>query len=75
MVANFVIPVEQATTPFTQARRAMQEKYLAEIGTRFATPVVQIPLLAQEVKGLEMLAELGEQVFQKNLAAETMASR
>ena len=75
VVANFVIPVEQATTPFTQARRAMQEKYLAEIGTRFATPVVQIPLLAQEVKGLEMLAELGEQVFQKNLAAETMASR
>jgi hypothetical protein len=30
----------------------------------FATPVLQIPLLAQEVKGLEMLARLGEQVYQ-----------
>ncbi len=28
VVANFVIPVEQATTPFTQSRRTVQEKYL-----------------------------------------------
>jgi arsenite/tail-anchored protein-transporting ATPase len=31
IVANFVIPPEQATTPFARSRRAMQEKYLAEI--------------------------------------------
>ena len=42
----------------------MQEKYLVEIGERFATPVVQVPLMAQEVKGLEMLAGLGEQIYQ-----------
>lgn len=64
VVANLVIPPEQATTPFVQARRAMQEKYLAEIGERFATPVLQVPLMAQEVKGLEMLAMLGEQIYQ-----------
>jgi len=64
VVANLVIPPEQATTPFVQARRAMQEKYLAEIGERFATPVLQVPLMAQEVKGLEMLARLGEQIYQ-----------
>jgi arsenite-transporting ATPase len=64
VVANLVIPPEQATTPFVQARRAMQEKYLAEIGERFATPVLQVPLMAQEVKGLEMLASLGEQIYQ-----------
>jgi arsenite-transporting ATPase len=63
VAANFVIPPEQATTPFVRARRAMQEKYLAEIGERFATPVLQIPLLPQEVKGLEMLAVLGERIF------------
>lgn len=63
VVANFVIPPEQATTPFVQARRAMQEKYLTEIGERFGVPVVQIPLLPHEVKGLAMLAELGEQVY------------
>jgi arsenite-transporting ATPase len=63
VVANMVIPPEQATTPFVHSRRAMQEKYLAEIGTRFGVPLVQIPLLPYEVKGLEMLAELGEQVY------------
>ena len=63
VVANFVIPAEQATTPFTQSRRAMQEKYLQEIAQRFAVPVVQVPLLAHEVKGIPMLIELGQQVY------------
>jgi arsenite-transporting ATPase len=63
VVANMVIPPEQATTPFVQARRAMQEKYLAEIADRFGVPVLQIPLLSREVKGLAMLAELGDAVL------------
>jgi arsenite/tail-anchored protein-transporting ATPase len=63
VVANFVIPAEQATTPFTQARRVMQEKYLGEIAQRFAVPVVQVPLLPYEVKGIPMLIELGQQVY------------
>jgi arsenite-transporting ATPase len=62
VVANFVIPPEQATS-FAQARRNMHEKYLAEIRQRFAVPVLEIPLLPQEVKGLEMLAELGELAY------------
>jgi arsenite-transporting ATPase len=63
VVTNFLIPPEQATTPFTRARRAMQEKYLAEIAQRFPVPMLQIPLLPHEVRGLEMLTELGEQVY------------
>jgi len=62
VVANFVIPPEQVT-PFAQARRNMQVKYLAEIRERFDTPVLEVPLLSQEVKGLEMLAELGELTY------------
>jgi anaerobic glycerol-3-phosphate dehydrogenase len=42
----------------------MQEKYMAEITERFAAPMVQIPLLPGEVKGLALLTELGEQVYQ-----------
>ena len=57
-------PARTGHHTFAQARRSMQEKYLAEIGERFATPVLEIPLLPQEVKGLEMLAELGEQIYQ-----------
>jgi len=63
VVSNFIIPPEQATTPFVQSRRAMQEKYMAEIAERFGVPLVQIPLLPQEVKGLAMLAELGQKIF------------
>jgi arsenite-transporting ATPase len=74
VVANFVIPPEQATTPFVQARRAMQEKYLVEIAERFATPILQIPLLAQEIKGLTMLAELGERIYQSDLIAQDLVS-
>jgi arsenite-transporting ATPase len=61
-VANFVIPPEQST-PFAQARRKMHEKYLAQIHQRFSTPILEIPLLPQEVKGLEMLAELGNLAY------------
>ena len=68
VVANFVIPLEQATTPFVKARRAMQEKYLAEIAERFPVPVLQIPLLPQEVKGLEALTALGDQVYGREQA-------
>lgn len=63
VVANFVIPPGKITTPYVQARRAMQEKYLMEIEQRFGVPVIQIPLLPQEVKGLAMLRELGEMIF------------
>ena len=63
VVANMVIPREQTTTPFVQSRRVMQEKYLKEIAKRFSVPLVQIPLLPNEIKGLKMLTELGEQMY------------
>ncbi|HRQ37026.1 MAG TPA: TRC40/GET3/ArsA family transport-energizing ATPase [Chloroflexota bacterium] len=68
-VANFVIPEEQADTPFTKSRRAMQAHYLAEIQERFDTPVLTIPLLPQEVQGLDMLAALGEQMYSEAVLA------
>lgn len=68
VVANFVIPPAQVT-PFAQARRTMQVKYLAEIRRRFSTPVLEIPLLPQEVKGLAMLVELGEQLYSEKVLA------
>ena len=68
VVANFIIPPEQATTPFARARRAMQEKYLTEIAERFPVPLLQIPLLPREVSGLALLVELGERVYQNGQA-------
>jgi arsenite/tail-anchored protein-transporting ATPase len=63
VVANMVIPPEQTTTPFVKSRRVMQKKYLREITQRFNVPLVQIPLLSNEIKGLKMLTKLGEQMY------------
>lgn len=63
VVANFVLDPKDCTTPFTRARRAMQEKYLAEISERFPVPMIQLPLLPHEVKGLDLLTALGEQLY------------
>jgi arsenite-transporting ATPase len=63
VVANLVLPPDQCTTPFSRARRAMQEQYLGEIAERFSVPVLQIPLLPHEVKGLDVLMALGEQIY------------
>lgn len=63
VVANLVLPPEECTTAYTCARRAMQEKYLAEMAARFPVPILQVPLLPHEVKGLEVLTELGERIY------------
>jgi arsenite-transporting ATPase len=63
VIANQVLPVEACNTPFSQARWTMQQRYLAEIGARFPVPVLQIPLLPAEIKGLDLLARLGEQLY------------
>jgi arsenite-transporting ATPase len=63
VVANQVVPAEACTTPFSRARGAMQQKYLAQIRERFPVPVVEIPLLPREVTGLDLLTELGEQLY------------
>jgi arsenite-transporting ATPase len=65
VVANYIIPQEQTDNAFVHSRRAMQNKYLQEISKKFNVPIVQIPLLPQEIKGLEMLTELGEKIYGK----------
>ena len=70
IIANMVIPPDQANTAFSRARRSMQEKYLSEMMERFQLPVAHIPLMPQEVKGLDMLVELGEEIFEKALVED-----
>lgn len=65
VVVNQVIPAESASTPFVMARRRMQEKYLGEIAKTFPVPTLHIPLQPNEIKGLSMLAALGDQILGK----------
>jgi arsenite-transporting ATPase len=63
VVANMVLPAEACTTPYTQARRRMQQRYLADIDRRFDAPVLEVPLVDGEVAGLDRLNDMGDRLF------------
>ena len=60
VVANQVITPEQATNAFFRRRRAMQQKYLTEIDRRFGVPVLEIPLLGEEPRGIGPLERIAQ---------------
>jgi arsenite-transporting ATPase len=55
VVANMVLPEEVCGNDFFRNRRLMQIKYLNEINKRFNLPVLQFPMMQEEVKGLKGL--------------------
>lgn len=55
VVANLILPEEVCINDFFKSRRAMQMRYLAEINDRFNLPVLQIPMMQEEIKGMELL--------------------
>ncbi|MCC5912126.1 MAG: ArsA family ATPase [Clostridiaceae bacterium] len=63
-VANLIIPEEQAITPFYQKRRNMQLGYIEEIKETFKdAELLKVPMLEDEIKGITMLKEIGDQIF------------
>lgn len=64
VVANMVLPEEVCVTPYTRARWEMQQGYLAQVERRFAAPVLEVPLRATEVTGIDRLDELVDDLFQ-----------
>lgn len=52
VVANMILPQDACTNVFFKNRRNMQIRYLAEIQNRFQLPVLQFPLMQEEIKGL-----------------------
>jgi len=64
VVANLIIPEEQAVTPFFKKRRNMQLNYIEEIKDKFKdSKLIQVPMFGEEIKGLDMLKEIGNQIF------------
>jgi arsenite-transporting ATPase len=55
VVANMVLPEEVCKNDFFRNRRKMQMRYLKEIKVRFNLPMLQFPMLQEEIKGLEQL--------------------
>ena len=55
VVANMILPEEVCSNNFFKNRRQMQLKYLQEIKDRFNLPVLQFPMMQDEIKGLGRL--------------------
>jgi arsenite-transporting ATPase len=56
VVANMILLEEVCVNDFFKNRRKMQMKHLMEIKKRFNLPVLQFPLMQDEIKGLERLS-------------------
>lgn len=68
VVANMIIPEEQAVTSFFKNRRNMQLKYLEEIKERFnEAAVLVVPMYESQIKGLEMLERISHNIFEESL--------
>jgi arsenite-transporting ATPase len=63
VAVNYLLPQDYGKNRFFNNRRKQQEKYLIEIKQRFKTPMLTVPLLEHEPKGLGKLRELGRMIF------------
>jgi len=57
VIANMVLPEEACRNDFFINRRKMQIRYLKEIRDRFNLPMLQFPMLQEEIKGLGQLKQ------------------
>lgn len=71
VVANQVIPAGQATNRFFSNRRQMQTRYLGEIEERFGTPVLVMPLLDHEIRGLPVVRRAADLLFGPEVSVDT----
>lgn len=64
IIANLIIPPEQAKSPFFQKRRNMQLRYIENIKEKFEkAAIIEMPLFEKEIKGLEMLEKISMDLF------------
>ncbi len=63
IVANLILPEAILTNDYLKQRKAMQTKYLGEMGKRFQAPIVQLPLMPEDLMGKEKLAQAGLSLY------------
>jgi arsenite-transporting ATPase len=65
IIINHVLTPEAADSAFNRSRREMQLRYIEELERTYspAMPVVQLPLQAFEVKGVEVLEKVERLLF------------
>ncbi len=65
IVANLILPGSILTNNYLKQRSTMQGKYLKEMYKRFSAPIVQLPLLADDLIGKEKLKQAGFMLYGK----------
>jgi arsenite-transporting ATPase len=65
VVANMILPEDVCTNDFFRNRRQMQWHYLREVKERFKLPILQLPLMDAELKGLHQLGVAGRLLDRK----------
>jgi arsenite-transporting ATPase len=63
IIINGVYPMEVCDNPFMLARFVKQQKFLESINQEFKVPAKVIELGASEIKGVELLREIGKELF------------
>jgi arsenite-transporting ATPase len=68
IVANMLLPEASCTNDFFAERRRMQMKYLKKIAGLFRLPVLQVPLMGDELMGIASLKTAGSVIMAGNEA-------
>ncbi|MGM0471578.1 MAG: ArsA family ATPase [Bacillota bacterium] len=65
VIANQILPKEYCTTPYFEKRSAKQDEQLEVMADKFEAPIIKMPLLAEEIKGLDTLITAGEKLYEE----------
>ena len=65
VVANQILPSEYCTTPYFKKRKKMQDQHLERMKDKFSSPILEMPLFSEEIKGLNILIEAGKELYQE----------
>ncbi len=63
IVANLVLPDSIVTNDYLRQRKSMQEKYLGQMSERFMVPIIQLPLLAEDLIGEDNLRQAAQILY------------
>ncbi|MDZ7671745.1 MAG: ArsA family ATPase [Halanaerobiales bacterium] len=75
VVANQILLKEYCTTDFFEKRYNLQQKHLSRAKELFTAPLVTLPLLDQEIKGLTHLKEAGNLLWEEKIELTEEATK